>query len=122
MRGFRATDVPIAALAAAQHGVVTRSQLRTLGLSDDAIDRRARAGRLHRLYHGVYAVGHSALTREGRWMAAVLAAGIGAVLSHVTAGGAWAMPARRRRHPRHRARRPRPQAPNKASASTEAAC
>jgi hypothetical protein len=91
MRGFPATDAPIAALAAAQHGVLTRSQLLALGLSDDAIDRRARAGRLHRLHCGVYAVGHTALRIEGRWMAAVLAAGKHAVLSHTTAASAWAL-------------------------------
>ena len=52
--------------------------------------------------------------REGRWMAAVLAAGKDAVLSHVTAGGAWVhAPARRRRHPRHRPRRRRPQTPTR---------
>ena len=89
MRSFPATNV-IAALANAQHGVVARWQLRALGLSNTAISRSA-AGRLHRLHHGVYAVGHSVLTREGRWMAAVLAAGTDAVLSHITAGGAWAL-------------------------------
>jgi very-short-patch-repair endonuclease len=89
MRGFPATDASIAALAGAQHGVLTRAQLRLVGLSDDAVDRRVRARRLHRLYHGVYAVGHSVLTREGRWMAAVLAAGTNAVLSHATAAAAW---------------------------------
>jgi very-short-patch-repair endonuclease len=43
---------------------------------------RARAGKLHRLYRGVYAVGHTRLTLRGRWMAAVLACGPDAVLSH----------------------------------------
>ena len=88
MRSFPATNA-IAALATAQHGIVARWQLRALGLSNTAISRSARTGRLHRLHHGVYAVGHSVLTREGRWMAAVLAAGTDAVLSHTTAGSAW---------------------------------
>jgi hypothetical protein len=70
MRGLVDTDLKIATLARRQNGVVTRSQLLGLGMSDSAIDRSARSGRLHRLYRGVYAVGHTVLTREGRWMAA----------------------------------------------------
>jgi predicted transcriptional regulator of viral defense system len=89
MRSLSATDAEIAALAAAQHGVVARRQLLTLGLSNTAISLSARVGRLHRLYHGVYAVGHTVMTREGRWMAAVMAAGDSAVLSHATAAAAW---------------------------------
>jgi very-short-patch-repair endonuclease len=83
------TDLQLTALATAQHGVVARSQLLTLGLSADAVKRRAAAGRLHPLHRGVYAVGHTALRVEGRWMAAVLALGGDAVLSHGTAAGAW---------------------------------
>jgi very-short-patch-repair endonuclease len=82
-------DGAIAALAGRQHGVVTRAQLRALGLSDDAVDKRAERGRLHRLHRGVYAVGHTVLGARGRWMAAVLAAGPGAVLSHAAAGALW---------------------------------
>ena len=83
------TDLQLTALATAQHGVVARSQLLTLGFSADAVKRRAAAGRLHRLHRGVYAVGHTALRVEGHWMAAVLALGGDAVLSHGTAAGAW---------------------------------
>lgn len=54
-----------------------------------AIDRRLRAGRLHHLHPGVYAVGHSVISRKGRWMAAVLASGPGAVLSHRSAAALW---------------------------------
>jgi very-short-patch-repair endonuclease len=53
--------------------------------------RRVRAGRLHRLHRGVYAVGHTVLTREGRWLAAVLACGDGAVLSHRSAAAHWGL-------------------------------
>jgi very-short-patch-repair endonuclease len=60
-----------------------------MGLTSEDIDRRLRSGRLHRIHWGVYAVGHRVLTREGRWMAAVLACGKGAVLSHATAAAAW---------------------------------
>lgn len=79
----------LGALAARQHGVVSLLQLRSLGLSNKAIHRRVRAGRLHRLYRGVYAVGHTALTPRGRELAAVLACGDGAALSHQSAGFAW---------------------------------
>jgi Transcriptional regulator, AbiEi antitoxin/Protein of unknown function (DUF559) len=89
MRGKSATDPEIAALAARQHGVVSRAQLRIAGVRAGAIDRRITAGRLHPIHRGVYAVGHPVLRIEGRWMAAVLAADKNAVLSHATAGGAW---------------------------------
>jgi very-short-patch-repair endonuclease len=82
-------DHSIAALAGRRHGVVSREQLRGLGLSPAAIDHRVRAGRLHVIHRGVYAVGHRVLTIEGRWIAAVLAAGAGAVLSHGSAAAAW---------------------------------
>jgi very-short-patch-repair endonuclease len=89
MRPKRATDLEIARLATAQHGVVGRRQLLLLGLSDGWVKRRVRSGRLHLLYRGVYAVGHRSLTADGRRMAAVMAAGRDAVLSHATAAGAW---------------------------------
>jgi very-short-patch-repair endonuclease len=82
-------DHAIARLAARQHGVVSRAQLRALGLSDSAISSRFGAGRLHRVHRGVYAVGHPVLAPRARWMAAVLACGPGAVLSHAAAAAAW---------------------------------
>jgi hypothetical protein len=60
-----------------------------MGLSDDAVDKRAARGRLHRVHQGVYAVGHPLLAARGRWMAAVLAAGPHAVLSHASAAALW---------------------------------
>jgi very-short-patch-repair endonuclease len=83
------TDQRIATLAARQHGVVRRDQLEALGLGPDAIEKRLGRGRLHRVHRGVYSVGHRLLTREGRYMAAVLASGEGAVLSHVSAAVLW---------------------------------
>ena len=82
-------DRQIAALAERQHGVVSGAQLQALGLGRGAIARRVQAGRLHRLHRGVYAVGHRRLTRQGRWMAAVLACGEGAALSHRSAAALW---------------------------------
>jgi very-short-patch-repair endonuclease len=72
-----------------KYGVVSRAQLRALGRSDGAVDGWVRSGRLHRIHRGVYAVGHRALTDEGRWLAAVLACGPGAVLSHRSAAALW---------------------------------
>ncbi len=77
---------PIADLAARQHGVVSTLQLRALGLSPTMISDRVRAGWLHRVHTGVYAVGHHKLTLRGRWMAAALAMGPRALLSHRDAG------------------------------------
>lgn len=90
MRGKRRTvDREMAELARSQHGVVARHQLLALGLGPDAIDRRNAAGRLHALHRGVYAVGHSRVDTGGRWIAAVLACGSGALLSHRSAAALW---------------------------------
>ena len=78
-------DRAVAELAAEQFGVVARDQLRDLGLTESAIARRVEGGRLHRLHRGVYAVGHPVVRREGQWLAAVLACGAGARLSHGSA-------------------------------------
>jgi very-short-patch-repair endonuclease len=77
------------ALAREQHGVVTRAQLIARGLGADAIKHRLARGRLHCVTRGVYAVGRRELTREGRWMAALLSCGPRAVLSHGSAAALW---------------------------------
>jgi very-short-patch-repair endonuclease len=63
--------------------------LLNLGVSHTTIGRWVAAGWLHRLHRGVYAVGHAGLSTEGKWMAAVLACGPGAVLSHWDAAALW---------------------------------
>jgi very-short-patch-repair endonuclease len=79
-------DARIARLAAAQHGVFHLRQLELLGLCPRAVQKRAQAFRLHRVHRGVYSlVPATLLTRNGRYMAAVLACGPGAVLSHRSA-------------------------------------
>jgi very-short-patch-repair endonuclease/predicted transcriptional regulator of viral defense system len=75
-------DREIAALAARQHGVVAISQLTAMGVSRTVALHRARSGLLVPLHRGVYAVGHRRLRREGFWLAAVLAMGPDAALSH----------------------------------------
>jgi very-short-patch-repair endonuclease len=70
---------------------VERAQLVKLGVGADAIDWRVKRRRLHRVHQGVYAVGHLSLTRNGRFMAAVLACGDGAALSHFSAAVLWAI-------------------------------
>jgi hypothetical protein len=83
---------PLVTLAEAQGGVVSAAQLFALGFDKHVIHRWVRAGRLHRLYRGVYALGHRVLTAQGRRWAAILAAGDDAVLSHRSAAdllGFW---------------------------------
>jgi hypothetical protein len=78
-------DHAIAALAGPQHGVVSRRQLRELGLTDREISLRALRGSLQPLFHASFAVGHRSISREGWMLAAVLACDEGTVLSHHSA-------------------------------------
>ncbi len=78
-------------LAADQHGVVGRSQLLDAGLRESTVDRLIALGRLIRLHRGVYAVGHACLRPEGHRLAAVLACGVGAALSHRSAAAGWGL-------------------------------
>jgi hypothetical protein len=83
-------DVAVAEVAGRQWGVVSVGQLLAAGLTRAGVARRVRVGRLHRVHRGVYAVGQlRVLRREGRRMAAVLACGDGAVLSHISAAAHW---------------------------------
>jgi len=82
-------DNLIAAVAAPQHGVITRLQLLALGLGTEAIRYRIQIGRLYRLHPGVYAVGHRPVSPYAHAIAAVLACGAGAALSHGSAATLW---------------------------------
>ena len=82
-----AAKVRVARLAERQWGVVTWAQLEEAGLSESGISRWQAERRLHRIHPRVYAVGHGRLAVEGVLAAALLYAGPGAALSHVTA--AW---------------------------------
>jgi very-short-patch-repair endonuclease len=69
--------------------VIAREQLLAFGFSAKAIRHRTENGRLYKIRRGVYAVGRPSLTEHGRWMAAVLACGDGAILSHSSAAALW---------------------------------
>jgi len=84
-------DAAIAEIARRQHGIVSVEQLRAAGLGSAAVTRRVRAGRLHRIHRGVYAVGHLALSQHARWMAASMACGPTAVVSHRSAAALWGL-------------------------------
>ena len=79
------------AVASEQWGVVSLQQLHDCGVSADTADRWRRAGRLHTVHRGVYALGHPAIPIEGRLVAALLHAGPGALLSHRAAGWWWGL-------------------------------
>ena len=86
----RETALPgLGALARRQWGVVTRDQLAAAGLGDSGVRDWVRDGRLLRLHRSIYAYGHDRLRIEGRWLAAVLACGPGAALSHRSAALLW---------------------------------
>jgi len=77
------------ALQRSQHGVVARRQLLAIGMSGEAIARRIRAGWLHPVARGVYAVGRPEVDRRAQWVVAALACGPRAVLSHLSAAALW---------------------------------
>lgn len=78
-------------LATRQHGVVARDQLLNLGLGRGAIDARVRSGRLHVIHRGVYMVSRTRIGQRGHWLAAVLAYGDEALLSHGSAAALWGL-------------------------------
>jgi hypothetical protein len=96
MRDRGATRV-IRGLAERQHGVVARRQLVEAGVGDWLAAGRTEAGLLVPLFRGIFAVGHRRVGQKGRWMAAVLACGPGAALSHASAMELWGL--RRSRGP-----------------------
>lgn len=89
MREEMRSLAPLADLAERQYGLATYRQMRNLGLSNGHIHRASKASRLRRVHRGVYAVGHKRLSRHGHCLAAVLACGDGAALSHRSAAWLW---------------------------------
>jgi very-short-patch-repair endonuclease len=84
-------DGVVQGLAGRQHGVVSRKQLTSAGLTRREIGRRIEAGWLVPLHRGVYAVGHTALTHKSHLLAAVYACGAGALAGYRAAGALWGM-------------------------------
>jgi hypothetical protein len=82
-------SIQIATTAGRQHGHVTRAQLLDLGVSHARIQRWCRGGRLIGVHAGVYAVGYRRVEPVAIAMAAVLACGDGAVLSHDSASALY---------------------------------
>lgn len=87
----RAATRLIRGLAERQHGIVARWQLLELGVGLAVIQRRTEGGLLIPVFLGVFALGHRRVSRRGQWMAAILASGPGAVLSHGSAMALWDM-------------------------------
>jgi very-short-patch-repair endonuclease len=85
------SELSLARIAARQLGVVTRDQLYELGFSYWQINRRLRLGRLHRVHHNVYAVGHRSLNGQALLVAAFLSVGPRSFLSHRTAAAVWGL-------------------------------
>ena len=83
--------VELAEAARRQWGVITREQLIEAGLRERGIAGWVRSQRIRRLHRGVYAYGHDGLRRKRYWLAAVLACGPGAVLSHRSGAALWGM-------------------------------
>jgi very-short-patch-repair endonuclease len=81
----------LATLAGRQYGVVGRWQLVELGYGEESIKAALASGRLHPLHREAYAVGHRIVVKRGRWLAAVLAMGAGAYLSHESAAALWGL-------------------------------
>jgi predicted transcriptional regulator of viral defense system len=79
----------VAAIAGLQRGRLSRDQLRSAGIPDRTISRRAVSGQLRRVHRSVYAVGHTAPAALADETAALLACGPHAVLSHQTAAQLW---------------------------------
>jgi very-short-patch-repair endonuclease len=77
----------VGVLASKQQGIVSRDQLRALGLGDRAISHALDRGWLRPVFHGVFSIGHEQLTVHARLLAATMACGPGSVVSHETA--AW---------------------------------
>jgi hypothetical protein len=88
----------VAALATEQGGPVSHAQLLKLGFGEGAIRHWLASGRLHCYLRGVYLLGHEAITSKGRLVAALLACGENAVVSHLSAAWCWGFVKRRPKH------------------------
>jgi very-short-patch-repair endonuclease len=78
-------------VAERQLGLITTRQLIAAGISRDAITTRCRRGTLHRVHQGVYAFGAAILLPGARELAAILACGDSALVSHRSAAALWGL-------------------------------
>jgi very-short-patch-repair endonuclease len=85
------SEQKIAEIAGRQFGAISLAQLLEAGLTYREVMSRVKRGYLHRLYRGVYAVGHRNIGPQGRLIAALLAFGDDAFLSHRTSAGVWGL-------------------------------
>src|SRR6185312_6630430 len=89
--GRTSREGEIVGLAARQQGLLTHGQLASHGVGRRSIDRWLQSGRLCAVHRDVYSFGPRPLTRHGKWLAAVLAVGPGAFLSHESAAALWGL-------------------------------
>ena len=82
-------DAALNRIAARQHRIVTTKRLSSLGFTPQWVTRQIADGQITRLHRAVYVVGPGPPTPRGRWLAAVLAAGEGALLAHTNAAALW---------------------------------
>jgi very-short-patch-repair endonuclease len=89
--GHTSREGEIVDLVRRQQGVLTHAQLAALGVGRRTIERWLASGRLQRVHRDVYAFGPRPLTKRGKWLAAVLAMGPRAFLSHRSAAALWGL-------------------------------
>jgi Transcriptional regulator, AbiEi antitoxin len=89
--GSAVRERAIVDLAARQRGLLTGAQLRSLDVGRRTVDRWLASGRLQAVHRDVYAFGPQPLNKRGKWLAAVLAMGPGAFLSHESAAALWGL-------------------------------
>ena len=87
---FGQADGAISRIAERQRALITRAQLKQLGIGRRAIDYAIARGRLHRMHQGIYSlVPFPALPPLAAEHAAILACGENALLSHHSAAAVW---------------------------------
>ena len=73
-------DLAVARLAAGQEAMVSTAQMRELGITDRAVEVRARRGGLHRVHQGVYIVGVRRMTPIAFASRCQLAGGVSSII------------------------------------------
>ena len=88
---MKSVDVQLNRLAAGQYSLAHRKQALELGMTARQIDERVASGLLIPEHRGVYRVAGAPRSGEQAILAACLAAGVGAVASHRSAGVLWGL-------------------------------